>query len=324
MENNSQTPLRLIWEPVENGARLLRVYGMQNILIVPDKIEGLPVTNIGAYCFADTERIPEKSEVRSTIIGEEASHLHPIAGKDLSQIILPDCVKCLEELSFYNCREMTMMQLGKSTRDIGSDVFMNCRQLNTLQIRGDIRERTGVKAVLSRIPWEIQVDFLEGEYASFLYPEYTDSYDEIAPAHIFGRNITGEGFRARQLFSDGKVQIASYDGIFPKITAEETALTAGKMALLRLRYPIDLSIEAKTRYEDKLCEVCGEIGIYYLEQRNLDMLKFLCEKKYLTGMALEHVIDAAVTANWSEGSASLMDWKFCFGKSRREDRYSFD
>ncbi|MCH5267266.1 MAG: leucine-rich repeat protein [Lachnospiraceae bacterium] len=325
MIQNNQTPMRLVWEPIETGARLLRVYGMQNVLTVPETIEGVPVTKIGAYCFAGTERIPDRDTVRSTLIGmEETKHLHPVAGNDLERITLPDSLTGLEDLSFYNCRELTLIQLGKFAEEIGSDVFMNCRRLNVLQIRGNIREKTGAKAILSRIPWEIQVDFLEGEYASVLYPEYTDSYDEIAPAHIFGRNITGEGFRARQLFSDGIVQLASYDEIFPKVTAEETALTAGKMALLRLRYPVDLSQKAKNRYEERLRQVSGEVGVYYVGQKNLSALEFLCRECYLSGVAMEQVIDAAVAANWSEGSAGLMDWKFRYGRSRRESRYSFD
>ena len=57
-----------------------------------------------------------------------------------------------------------------------------------------------------------------------MYPEYTESYDEIAPAHIFGRNITGEGFRARQQFQDGIVQFAGYDAIYPKVIAENRRL----------------------------------------------------------------------------------------------------
>lgn len=52
-----------------------------------------------------------------------------------------------------------MIEFGSALETIGSDVFMNCRSLKQLRVRADIRGKTGVKAVLSRIPWEIQVDF---------------------------------------------------------------------------------------------------------------------------------------------------------------------
>lgn len=326
MRADNQTGLRLLWEPWEAGARLLRVFGMQGRLTVPDRIEDLPICSIGAYCFADSERLPMDAQIRSTYIGvdEETKHLHPIAGNDLEQIILPDSVKAIEELAFYNCRSLRLIQLGRQTGEIGSDVFMNCRQLTHIQIRGDISAETGAKAILSRIPWEIQVDFLGGEPACLLYPEYTESYDEIAPAHIFGRNITGEGFRARQLFQGGKVQLSAYDAMFPKITAEETPLTVGKIALLRLRYPVELSREAKDRYEKKLREVSAEIGVYYCKERQLPVLEYLCRECYLSGMELEHVIDAARSANWSEGTAGLMNLKSRYAGNRRDRRYSFD
>lgn len=59
-----------------------------------------------------------------------------------------------------------------------------------------------------------------GQTAVF-YPEYYENYDEIAPAHIFGRSIEGEGFRARQCFKEGVPDLSQYDTIFPKACAEE-------------------------------------------------------------------------------------------------------
>lgn len=155
-----------------------------------------------------------------------AAYLGEIAGNEVLQVVLPDTVVEIEELAFYNCRKLSVIEFGSALETIGSDVFMNCRSLKQLRVRADIRGKTGVKAVLSRIPWEIQVDFAGEETASLLYPEYTESYDEIAPAHIFGRNITGEGFRARQQFQDGIVQFAGYDAIYPKVIAEESPLTS--------------------------------------------------------------------------------------------------
>lgn len=53
--------------------------------------------------------------------------------------------------------------------------------------------------MLSRIYSEIEVTYIKEEkvIAKVLYPEYSEVYDEIAPAHIFGRNIEGEGFQGK-------------------------------------------------------------------------------------------------------------------------------
>ena len=45
--------MSIIWEPCAAGARVLRVLGDSPCPAVPETVEGLPVTEIGPYCFAD-------------------------------------------------------------------------------------------------------------------------------------------------------------------------------------------------------------------------------------------------------------------------------
>ena len=80
-------------------------------------------------------------------------------------------------------------------------------------------------------------------HARLLFPEYYESYDEIAPAHVFGRNIEGEGFRARQCVRAGEIDFALYDSIFQKACAEERETTLNRLALNRLCYPVGLTGE---------------------------------------------------------------------------------
>ena len=87
-----------------------------------------------------------------------------------------------------------------------------------------------------RLRWEA-----EFPDAFLLYPEYYERYDTIAPAHIFGLNIEGEGFRARQCFRGDMIDFAAYDAIFGKACAEESVTTLGRMSLDRLMTPVSLS-----------------------------------------------------------------------------------
>ena len=53
--------LDILWEPVGDGARILRVYGEHPVVALPETIEGRPVTEIGAYCFSRSEpHLPEQ------------------------------------------------------------------------------------------------------------------------------------------------------------------------------------------------------------------------------------------------------------------------
>ena len=81
---------------------------------------------------------------------------------------------------------------------------MNCRSLSRLLLHADPGQKTGLRLLLAQLSSDLEVA-LSGEngvWAKLLFPEYYESYDEIAPAHIFGRNIVGEGFRARQSFRE--------------------------------------------------------------------------------------------------------------------------
>lgn len=48
--------LGCLWQPCRDGARLLKVYGDTPCPVVPGQIEGLPVIEIGPYCFAEKNR----------------------------------------------------------------------------------------------------------------------------------------------------------------------------------------------------------------------------------------------------------------------------
>lgn len=321
---------RYLWQKRKDGsAKLLRVYALHNRLEIPEQLEGHCLTTIGKYCFSGAEHLPEQG-VRETIVGDGDAyqeHFHLIAGTELEQLILPDTVREIQDLAFYNCKNLTKLQVGANARHMGSDLFMNCHQLECLEIRCGVEEASGTNAILSRISSEIVVHFLggrSGTEAMLLYPEYIESYDEIAPAHIFGRNITGEGFRARQLFTEEIVQLDRYDEMIEKIAAEESALTVGRLVLLRLLYPVGLRPQKQQDYE-RYMRQCGLVTAqYYIDRRDRSILQKMCEERYLQGMDLEEAIQYCVSAGWGEGSASLLDWKQRYDKTDRNNRYSFE
>ena len=321
---------KYLWQCMPDGtAKILRVYAMDGAVVIPEQLEGHFVTEIGAYCFSDSERLPDvlirETELRS---GERDSvQFQLIAGSDLESLILPDSVLEIKDFAFYNCRKLQKLQIGRETRRIGSDVFMNCSSLRTIEIRCGVEEASGVAMILQQISTEIVIHFMgsmQGSEAKLLYPEYSESYDEIAPAHIFGRNITGEGFRARQLLEDGVVQLERYDGILDKVAVEESGLTIGRLALLRLLYPVALRQDKQIEYERQIRLHSLETAEYCIDLRDLGILQKMCECSYLRGNDLDGAIQYSVSQDWSEGTASLLDWKQRYGMIDRRKRYSFD
>ena len=211
--------MSIVWEPCAAGARVLRVLGDSPCPALPETVEGLPVTEIGPYCFADK---PVKAGARRS-----GADTHEITGNFVEEVTLPDTVRTLHSAAFYNCRRLRRLSLGAGVEGLGSDLFTNCRSLAQLCLRAAPDAPTGLKKLLGAISADITAEF---DGARLFYPEYAEFLDENTPAHIFNHNIEGEGYRMRQCFTAaGAVDYAAFDASFAQacVGEGEGALPAG-------------------------------------------------------------------------------------------------
>lgn len=315
--------MRFLWKKdAEGEAVLYRIYGRKPVVKVPEEIDGCPVAALGAYCFSDRNRIPEDIYDTAGISGKglDSVSITELTGDFVEEIILPDTLKRIDNAAFFNCRKLRCIEIGKGALTIGSDVFNNCTDLTTTMVRASVREKSSVKQVLDRISWDIEVRF---DDARIFYPEYYESYDTIAPAHIFGLSIEGEGFRARQCFRDDRVDLPGYDDVFGKACAEESLGVLAVMAVDRLMTPVELGREKKQVYEEYLIKNSGDILEYFVRKRELHMLEFMYKNRYAREEALDRAVGLSVSGDWSEGAASLMEWKQKMSGECRKNRYQF-
>lgn len=314
------------WEEnAAGGVRLLRAFGRTPEVTVPDFIEGKPVTEIGAYCFAAQCRLP--GDYRITRTEGMAEELRELSGDYPVKIYLPDSIEKIGNFAFYNCVSLTGLNLGNRMETLGGDAFMNCRRLHRITLRSGALEKSGMRQILSQISADMEVTFEGkcGTEAVLLFPEYYESYDEIAPAHLFGRNIEGEGFRARQCFREGIYDFSQYDTIFPKACAEEQEKTLCRMAMNRLRYPVGLSEEAKGLYENYVSRHVEYICKQAVQGRELEPVTFLCERGLLDRAGMQYCIRCATEAEWAEGTVLLLHLQEnYFPEKTVRERYSFD
>lgn len=314
---------RFLWEKNREGeAVLYRMHGTTPVVKVPEEIGGCPVTALGAYCFSDRGEVPEGIEDTGELSGGQSGTLHmtEITGDFIEKVVLPDSLRRIDNAAFFGCKKLETLELGKGELQIGSDVFTNCTNLTKMRVRGSAGEKSGAKPLLDRISWGIEVEF---EDARILYPEYYETYDTIAPAHIFGLNIEGEGFRARQCFHGGVVDFSGYDSIFGKACAEESVEVLAVMALDRLMMPCELEADKQKAYEDYIIKNAAEVLKYFVRKRASDRLEFICKKKYAGKEALDQALALAVGDDWSEGAACLMEWGRKGSGECRRNRYEF-
>lgn len=306
----------------EKEAVIYRLSGGEPVVKVPDTIEGYTVTAIGPYCFSDSKRTPEN--VRKTFETgkrEEASlYMTELAGGFIEEIVLPDTLRQIGNAAFFNCRNLRRIELGSGELSVGSDVFNNCLSLTGISMRAHVSDATSLKQILGRISWNLEVNFFD---AALFYPEYYESYETIAPAHIFGLNMEGEGFRARQCFRGDAVDLPAYDAIFPKACAEESVEVLSVMALNRLMSPIGLTERPKRFYEEYLRDNAEEISAVLVRKKDLDRLAFIWENKYIEKNSLDCALALSVQNEWSEGAAAIMEWAQKSSGICRKKRYDF-
>lgn len=315
--------LDILWEPVGQGIRILRVYGEHPCLSLPETIDGKPVTEIGPYCFSRSE--PKLPEVYFHHIVGDTRPLSSLSGSSVETIFLPSTVTTLHNAAFYNCRMLHTLSVGPDIRSIGSDEFTNCTKLRHLLLRCDDSKQTGLPLLLERIADDLHVSFVSSENtitSTLLFPEYYEWLDEISPAHIFSRSIHGEGFRMRKCFENNQLNYEKYDSCFENALKVESKETICHIAFYRLYWHHALKEDAKLRYEEALKHYLTTAIDMSIREKDLSFLLFLCP--YFSGTDdYTYAISSCIHADWSEGSARLMEEKHRNGTFAKKD-FSFE
>ncbi len=304
---NYQPVSHLLCQETKDGIRVLRAFGNQSNLSIPDTIGDKRVTEIGPYCFSASEKpLPEDTFLWSDPGAPRRDQLPPpLQGEDLESVRLSSRIATLHNGAFYNCRQLIRLSFGPAIRGIGSDVFTNCRQLRHLEIRSDDRQSTGLPLLLERLPEDLTVTFPGG--SMLFFPEYYEWLDEVTPAHLFSRTINGEGYRMRKCFRDGVLDFDKYDQCFSSALVTESDESLCRIALSRLLYPAALSPTAKTRYQAAIKERAGLSLSMAIEARNPSLLSYICRETTPGSSLLSSAYTLASRDHWSEGCAILTE-----------------
>lgn len=315
-------------EKNDDGLHLLRLMGQTPYVIVPEQIDGYDVVSIGKYCFAakrDCNNRTLDNEWNQMESAASEKSMHELSGEYIENVVLPDNVNVLESYAFYNCRKLKYLEFGKYLNVVNNDAFMNCRELAVLAIRCDIAEPSGVQYFLKQLNKEIELKFIQDSdvTGSFYYSEYTESYEEIGPAHIFQMDVHGEGYRARQLFNDGVIDAAGYDAVFDAAKALESTYTLSKMAAGRLQYPVKLSEEARTAYTEFIKDNISYVLEWIVKEKRLDIIEFMASGNILDEKGLGMALKLAGRYDWTTGSAAIIELGSRHARELKKNRYEF-
>ena len=326
----------------DHTLRLCRVYGDAPEVVLPEQLPAkdgstLRITELGDYCFSEKPRnLPDPGQLLRYSIQADGSaapvgekeDLHPICGNFVEEISFPESLRVIGSCAFYNCRKLRRLSFGAGELVVGSDVFLNCFALETLVIRAEPGQATGLFALVNSITEAVealyQPDASAPPLAGLWYPAYWEDIEET-PAHILLHTFSGQGYHYRQCFLDRKFLSAEYDAIFPQGHDADDANIMAMLCFDRLRWPWQLSDTARAAYRDFTAANTGRILTRLLKAQDLDGIRALLALDLMTAEAFAEGAALAAKADNAAAAALLADAEYQKRAARpKKKRYDFD
>ena len=102
------------YEDCMGGIMLISYTGTESNVIIPDSIDGKPVTSVGNGAF-------KKNRI-------------------LRSVKIPGSVKSIGDNAFRECRGLQSVTFGSGLTDIGSSAFLGCTEISSVEIPGSVRK----------------------------------------------------------------------------------------------------------------------------------------------------------------------------------------
>ena len=376
------------YEIVNGNAVIWRCFSRTGTAEIPKEIAGYPVTKIAPYAFSEhmdlsvlegklctslTEQqaVEEKlcMEIdKLSVVGGKLytgmEELPALCGNRLESIVIPESVSQVGRYCFYNCEQLKHLSFSDTLKDWGSGAFTGCHHLDHLTIYFYQEGRSTLKDVLAELPEMMIVDYYkvrEGqtEYARLVFPEFYEEGVENTPARLINLQIHGSGMRYRNCFRQRVLHFGEYDSCFVHAGFQDSFEIVAFLAEGRLRYPMELSKQAKRQYETFILENRDAFSRFIAEKQKMDALEWYMDllgqlgvkesrpefwgkgnqgekesgqESYEKGnqdltkdeqsRLLAQMIESCMASGWQEGLSYLMDRRHRLGEKKK--RKTFD
>lgn len=299
--------------------RILECRSLDSLAVVPEEVNGLPVTELAPYAFSSHEdcNADPPGETFWWPREEDSQEQPVLNGNRLEELRLPSSLKKVGAYAFYNCENIKKMELYSTTLDWGAGVFTGCIGVEELIIHVDESRKSCMKEILAELRQTLSVVYLGAQEARLIFSEFFEEAVENTPARILVTNTHGCGQKYRNAFVNTQFQFSEYDSLFPHVKVQETERLVCRLALGRMQYPCHLTKEYRQMYQSYLEDHRLAAAYEAVEQRDMEMLRWLMEHVAYDGDQMERVIEAAGRQEDGNATSYLMDQKRTRGNVRR-------
>ncbi len=145
---------------ISNGNAIVMGLADETItdLVVPDEVDGCPVTEINRFAFAIERYSANNIRLKSLTLGKNIEKIGANAFvdcKELETVTFNDELKCIDEYAFAGCCALTDVKFGSKLETIGNDAFSECFCLEKV-VFGENVSKIGIDAFE-----RTSIDFLE-------------------------------------------------------------------------------------------------------------------------------------------------------------------
>lgn len=308
--------LEIEYRKIKNqSVEILRCYGQDVVIELPDMIQGKVVTKIGDYTFSAYKRKEDenvsKIKVEGSFLDEDSTEM--LCGNRVKTVILPKKLEEIGRYVFYGCVNLKKLKFTDSLLRTGTGIFTGCK-LKEIELDFYCGKKSALKDIVSdtRFPVKAVLKYHEPngvKESHLLFPEYYEEAVENTPARIIENHFNGTGYKYRQCFLRGEVDYQKYDALFMDAKAIETKETVCQIAFGRLLYPLELSESARQQYLNYVKEQQKDLVRYFIQIENMEALHFMRKEKIWTEECLNEAIDFAAKKEKSEILSFFMNEK---------------
>ena len=124
-------------ENLDGGFTIRSYMGTDTQVVIPETLDGLPVTRIGTSCFRGDTAITSVTLPNSVICIEIDAFKECTA---LTSVILSESLTKIEKNAFKGCTALSSITLPSSLTSIGGSAFESCTSLKHITIPGNVTE----------------------------------------------------------------------------------------------------------------------------------------------------------------------------------------